>query len=319
MNLSFDDAPHVPVLLADVVSCFGLCDDGYIIDCTLGFGGHSAALLKALPKVKIIACDQDEKALQFCKNRFKTELEKGRIFIKKCNFSKLFYELDKNIKIAGILADIGVSSLQLDDDERGFSLCSHELDMRMDKSREKSAKNVVNEYSKSALERIFLDYGELKMASKIADKIIAARARKQVTSALELASIIGDEKIKGRNVSIAKLVFQAIRIEVNDELGVLNELLDALEKIKPSGAKLAIIAFHSLEDRIIKERFRLWAKSCICDENALKCSCGNDNALGKIITKKPLVPNSAEIKANPRSSCSKMRVFEFFKERKNGK
>lgn len=315
MNLSFDDVPHVPVLLDEVISCFASIDDGYIIDCTLGYGGHSSALLKALPKVKIIACDQDQRAIEFCENRFKTELKDGRICIKKSNFSRLFDGLEKNIKISGILADIGVSSLQLDDDERGFSLCSHELDMRMDKSREKSAKNVVNEYSKAELERVFLDFGELKMASKIADKIIAARAKKQVTSALELASIIGGEKIKGRNVSIAKLAFQAIRIEVNDELGALNELLDALEKIKPSGAKLAIIAFHSLEDRIIKERFRLWAKSCICDENAFKCTCGKNHALGKIISKKPITPSSAEIKANPRSSCSKMRIFEFYKNK----
>ncbi len=317
MKFLRNDAPHVPVLLDEVISCFAGLDDGYIIDCTLGFGGHSAALLKAVPNIKIIACDQDEKAIEFSKKRF--EAENGRIFIKKCNFSKLFDGLENSVKIAGILADIGVSSLQLDDDERGFSLNSHELDMRMDKSKSKNAKNVINEYSKTELEKIFLDYGELKMAGKIADKIIAARAKKPINSALELASIIGDEKIKGRNVSIAKLAFQAIRIEVNDELDALRALLDTLEKSKPSGAKLAIIAFHSLEDRIIKEKFKLWAKDCICDENAFKCSCGANHALGKIITKKPIVPSMAEIKANPRSACSKMRIFEFFKEIKNGK
>lgn len=301
-------APHIPVLLNEVISCFEGINDGFILDCTLGYAGHSSALLKALPNARIIACDQDETAINFCQNLFKNE---KRIEIKKCNFSKLFDSIKKDIKIAGILADIGVSSLQLDSDERGFSLNSHELDMRMDKSKEKSAKNVINEYSKSELERVFYDYGELKMASKIADKIIAARAKKPIISALELASIIGDEKIKGRSVSIAKLAFQALRIEVNDELGALKALLYALEKAHPNKVKLAIIAFHSLEDRIIKERFRLWAKDCICDENAPKCTCGKNHALGKIISKKPIVPSSAEIKANPRSCCAKMRIFEF--------
>lgn len=303
-------APHIPVLLNEVISSFENIKDGYLLDCTLGFGGHSEGILKSLPNIEIIACDQDQAALDFCNEKFKDE---KRIKIKKCNFSSIFDELDEDIKISGILADIGVSSLQLDDDERGFCLSSHSLDMRMDKSKALSATNVINEYSKDELERIFYEYGELKMASKIAQNIIQARAKKPISSCYELAKIIGDEKIFGRSVSIAKLAFQAIRIEVNDELGVLKSLLDSIEaKAKMlKGAILAIIDFHSLEDRIIKERFKKWSKACVCDESAIRCTCGGKNSLGKIITKKPITASSEELKANPRANCAKMRVFEF--------
>lgn len=307
------NSPHIPVLLNEVLegfSHFDSLDEPILLDCTLGFGGHSAALLQRYQDLKIIACDQDEQALAFCKNRFKNELESGRITLFKSNFASILERI-KDTKISGILADIGVSSFQLDSSERGFGLSADSLDMRMDKTAPKSAKDVVNEYSADKLEWIFSEFGELKMSAKIAAKISQARAKSPINTAKELSSIIGDERIKGRNVSIAKLVFQALRIEVNDELGVLKSLLDSLESLKPSGARVAIIDFHSLEDRIIKERFRAWSSECVCDPAAMRCVCGGGHALGKIITKKPITPTSAEMRANPRSSCAKMRIFEF--------
>lgn len=311
-------SPHIPVLLDEVLACFsGL--SGVLVDCTLGFGGHSGALLESNENLSIIACDQDENALKFCQKRFENEIKSSKMRIIKSNFADIFpacfASLKKDEKIIGVLADIGVSSPQLDLDERGFALSSNELDMRMDTSKEPSAKDIVNTYAKSELERVFKDFGELKMAGAIADKIIKARAKAQITSAKELANIIGNESLKGRSVSIAKLVFQALRIEVNNELGVLKTLLDKLElhaKAKEiSGAKVAIIAFHSLEDRIIKERFKLWSQNCLCDSSAFRCTCGANNALGRIISKKPLQASASELKANPRANCAKMRIFEF--------
>lgn len=307
------NSPHIPVLLNEVLdtfSHFDSIDKPILLDCTLGFGGHSAALLQRYKALKIIACDQDDQALDFCKKRFKAELENGRITLYKSNFASILEHI-KGAKISGILADIGVSSLQLDSSERGFSLGADSLDMRMDKTAPKSAKEIVNEYSTGELERIFSEFGELKMSAKIAAKITAARAKSPINTAKELAAIIGDERIKGRNVSIAKLVFQALRIEVNDELGVLKSLLSSLKSLRPSGARVAIIDFHSLEDRIIKESFRAWSNGCVCDPAAMRCACGGGHALGKIITKKPITPTSAEMRANPRSSCAKMRIFEF--------
>ena len=307
------NSPHIPVLLNEVLegfSHFDSIDKPILLDCTLGFGGHSAALLHRYKALKIIACDQDEQALDFCKKRFKAELESGKITLYKSNFASILERI-KGTKISGILADIGVSSLQLDSSERGFGLGANSLDMRMDKTAPKSAKEIVNEYSEGRLEQIFSEFGELKMAAKIAAKIIAARAKSPINTAKELADIIGGERIKGRNVSIAKLVFQALRIEVNDELGVLKSLLSTLKDLRPSGARVAIIDFHSLEDRIIKESFRAWSSDCVCDPSAMRRECGGGHALGKIITKKPITPSADELRANPRSSCAKMRIFEF--------
>lgn len=307
------NSPHIPVLLNEVLenfSFFDSIDEPLLLDCTLGFGGHSSALLERYEALKIIACDQDEQALEFCEKRFKTELEKGRIKLIKSNFASILEQL-KGEKISGILADIGVSSLQLDSSERGFSLSSNSLDMRMDTAAPKSAKDIINEYSADRLEQIFSEYGELKMSAKIAAKITAARAKKPIDTCEELAAIIGAERINGRNVSIAKLVFQALRIEVNDELGVLKSLLSSIEALRPSGARIAIIDFHSLEDRIIKECFKRWSSDCVCDPSAMRCVCGGGHALGRIITKKPITPSVYEMRNNPRSSCAKMRIFEF--------
>lgn len=296
---------HIPVLVHEVVEVFKDLKSGTLIDCTLGFGGHSSAILESNKNINIFACDRDDSAIEYCKKKF----ENKNIQIQKSNFSQIIEKSDQK-NVSGILADIGVSSVQLDLNERGFSINSDFLDMRMDKSAKISAKEVVNEYSHEQLATILKEFGEINNSNQIAQKIIKARNQKEITSAKELTDIIGYQKIKGRSVSQTILVFQAIRIEVNKELLELNKLLKSIENSEINNAILAIISFHSLEDRIVKNTFKTWEKSCICPQLALKCVCGNNHSLGKILTSKPIVPSSNEIKMNSRSSCAKMRVFK---------
>lgn len=303
---------HIPVLLNEVVEAFRDINDGVILDCTLGYGGHSKALLDTLPNIKIIACDQDDMAISYCTNKFKNYTD--RIQIYKSNFSQILQKIPQE-NIRAILADIGVSSLQLDLNERGFALKSDILDMRMDSSNQLDAKTIVNNYSQSQLEKIFYEYGELPNAKSIANKIIIARQNKEISSAKELVQIIGNSNLQNRSVSIATLVFQAIRIEVNKELDVLKELLNSIQNSAINHARVAIISFHSLEDRIIKDKFKSWQSSCICPFEAMRCECGNNHSIGKIITKKPITPSAQEIKANSRSACSKMRIFDIKRQR----
>jgi 16S rRNA (cytosine1402-N4)-methyltransferase len=303
---------HIPVLLNEVVEAFRDINDGVILDCTLGYGGHSKALLDTLPNIKIIGCDQDDMAISYCTNKFKNYAD--RIQIYKSNFSQILQKIPQE-NIRAILADIGVSSLQLDLNERGFALKSDILDMRMDSSNQLDAKTIVNNYSQSQLEKIFYEYGELPNAKSIANKIIIARQNKEISSAKELVQIIGNSNLQNRSVSIATLVFQAIRIEVNKELDVLKELLNSIQNSAINHARVAIISFHSLEDRIIKDKFKSWQSSCICPSEAMRCECGNNHSIGKIITKKPITPSAQEIKANSRSACSKMRIFDIKRQR----
>lgn len=303
---------HIPVLLNEVVEAFRDINDGVILDCTLGYGGHSKALLDTLPNIKIIACDQDDMAISYCTNKFKNYTD--RIQIYKRNFSQILQKIPQE-NIRAILADIGVSSLQLDLNERGFALKSDILDMRMDSLNQLDAKTIVNNYSQSQLEKIFYEYGELPNAKSIANKIIIARQNKEISSAKELVQIIGNSNLQNRSVSIATLAFQAIRIEVNKELDVLKELLNSIQNSAINHARVAIISFHSLEDRIIKDKFKSWQSSCICLSEAMRCECGNNHSIGKIITKKPITPSAQEIKANSRSACSKMRIFDIKRQR----
>ncbi len=301
-------SPHVPVLPNEVLKIFEDLEDGYFIDCTLGFAGHSQMLLKAHPKLKLIGFDKDENALSFAKKRL--ESFKDRVSFVKGAFSQNIQQVkDKNI--VGILADIGVSSFQLDEQSRGFGFDSDKLDMRMDLDQSLSAYEVVNSYAQSELEDILREYGEISSWRNVAQKICEARKKKPIQTPRELSELFANAKERGRKVSLATLIFQAIRIEVNDELGELDRLLEFLSQLKPKGAKLAIISFHSLEDAIVKRTFKLWGKACICPPEAYRCECGNDHALGKILTKKPIKPSDEEIKVNPRARSSKMRVFEF--------
>jgi len=298
------DVPHIPVLYNEVLKTFESIDDGYIIDCTTGYGGHSLGLLQQNENIQLICNDQDEEALIFSKNRL--EKYKNRVIFNQGNFEHVL-ENFKGFNIRGILADIGVSSLQLDKNQRGFGFDSDTLDMRMDQTKSLDASVVVNSYSQSELERVFKEYGEVREYKKVASLIVNNRP---FYTAKELASFLEKKMSKGK-IHPATLPFQGIRIEVNDELGVLQRLFESIEQIKPKNCIVAIISFHSLEDRIVKNYFKKWKKSCICPPGAFKCTCGNNHSLGKVITKKPITPTKAEIKANPRSRSSKLRIFKF--------
>jgi 16S rRNA (cytosine1402-N4)-methyltransferase len=287
-----------------VCETFKDIEDGYIIDCTLGYGGHSEGILQSNPHIKLICNDQDDEALEFSKKRLAPF--ENRVIFNKGNFKDLIHKYsDKNI--VGILADIGVSSLQLDKDERGFGFEGKTLDMRMDTNQSLSANNVVNEYSQTDLERIFKEYGEVREYKKVASLIVQNRP---FHSSQELASFLSKKMYKGK-IHPATLPFQAIRIEVNNELGVLKELFKSIEETNFDNTIIAIISFHSLEDRIVKNYFKTWSQKCICPPHVMRCECGNNNQKGKILTKKPIIPTAQEIKTNARSRSSKMRIFHW--------
>ena len=298
------NVPHIPVLFDEVIETFKDLKDGYVIDCTLGYGGHSQGILKSNPNIKLICNDQDDEALNFSKNRLK-EYE-DRIIFSKGNFKNVI-EKYKDKNIVGILADIGVSSLQLDKNERGFGFNGDTLDMRMDQNQELSANEIVNEYSQNDLEKIFKEYGEVKEYKKVASLIVQNRP---FTTAKELADFLSKNMFKGK-LHPATLPFQGIRIAVNNELGVLEELFEQIENADFTNTKVAIISFHSLEDRIVKQVFKKWTQKCICPTHIERCECGNNHQKGKVLTKKPIIPTKEEIKINARSRSSKMRVFKF--------
>jgi 16S rRNA (cytosine1402-N4)-methyltransferase len=301
-------SPHIPVLYREVLDAFSDVNEGSIIDCTMGYAGHSSMLLEANKRIRLIGIDQDSTAIAFSTKRLAPFGERAQI--KKGRFSSVIGEIIEAYgkeEIKGVLADIGVSSLQLDQSERGFSFESDVLDMRMDKEAPLSAAEVVNTYDESELERILRDYGEIRNARKIASVIVKNRP---FSSAKALSDAVRPFMPRGKKIHPATLVMQAIRIEVNDELGELNRLLDAIEAACLPDAVIAIISFHSLEDRIVKQRFAKWAKSCICPPEAMRCTCGNDHDLGKIVTKKPVTARQDELKANARSRSAKLRIFK---------
>jgi len=298
--------PHIPVLLNEVKKVFRDVKNGYIVDCTVGYGGHSEAILEQNKDIKMICCDQDITAINFSKKRL--ERYKERIIFENDKFSNMISKYS-NLPIRGILADIGVSSLQLDDESRGFGFKSKMLDMRMDKNNPLSAYEIVNNYSQENLENILRDYGEVREFRKAAQMICKARKKEEIKSSHQLADIFKKFPSK-KGINPATLVFQAVRIEVNDELGELAGLFRAIEKADLSDCLVTVISFHSLEDRIVKRVFKEFAKSCICPDGVMRCECGDNHSLGKILTRKPIVPSKEEMKQNPRSRSSKMRVFK---------
>lgn len=296
--------PHIPVLYKETLNTFRDIQDGYIIDCTTGYAGHSQGLLDDNEKINLICNDQDDEALIFSKNRLKDY--GNRVIFNKGNFEHVL-EKFKDYEIRGILADIGVSSLQFDKKERGFSFNSLSLDMRMDQTQSLDASYVVNNYSQNELERIFKEYGEVREYKKVASLIVSNRPFSQ---AKDLADCLLKNMHKGK-IHPATLPFQALRIEVNDELGVLTRLFDSIASLKPKNCVVSIISFHSLEDRIVKNYFKTWQQSCICPKEAFRCTCGNNHSLGRVLSKKPIIPSKEEIKQNVRSRSSKLRVFKF--------
>lgn len=304
---------HFSVLKNEVLEALKV-ERGAIIDCTLGYGGHTLSLLEQNPNIHIYAFDRDENALSLAKQRLAPYA--SRLHIQHSAFANALDSLgnEQLAQVRGILADIGVSSMQLDDKHRGFSFTSNNLDMRMDSTQNLNAAKVINTYSAMRLEEIFRIYGEIRQSKKLTELIVSAREKKPFESALELSELIERHFPRIGGIHPATLAFQALRIEVNGELEQLQTLLQSIESAFINGVlydcKVAIISFHSLEDRIIKQTFKQWAKSCKCGENALKCECGNNNTLGSILTKKPILPSETEIIQNKRSRSAKLRIFQ---------
>jgi 16S rRNA (cytosine1402-N4)-methyltransferase len=303
--------PHIPVLLNEVLESFKEVGEGYFVDCTLGYAGHSSEILAKYDQLKHIGIDRDDEALAFSKKRLAPYKDRSKLY--KGTFATVFPAL-KESPIVAVLADFGVSSLQLDKQERGFSFTSDTLDMRMDANAALSAYEVVNEYPKEKLEYIFDAYGEIRSFRKLAAAVVEARAQGPIRSANELSEIAKSVIPPGGKIHPATLMFQAIRIEVNNELGEIEGLLDALEKKHVKGEVVSLISFHSLEDRLVKKRFKKWAQACICDPQAMRCTCGKNHALGKAFSSKPVTATKEELKVNPRSRSAKLRSFRFTKD-----
>lgn len=314
MNLN-NKIPHTAVLVKDVLNSFNSIDqNGYFIDATLGYAGHSIEILSSNPNLKFIGIDKDTTALNFSKNRLLNQ-KHNKIYYHK-SFSDIFVDFDFNKnKVSAILADFGVSSLQLDDDKRGFSYNSKFLDMRMDVTNSLSAYEVINNYKKLDLEYIFNKYGEVRNYKQVVNEIINQRVKKPITTARELAEVVERISYGKKRIHPATLIFQAVRIEVNSELKDIELFLQNIEKKarekKLQGVIVSLISFHSLEDRLVKNYFRNWTKNCICDNSVIRCECDKNNKLGVLFNKKPIISSKEEISKNPRSRSAKLRTFIF--------
>jgi 16S rRNA (cytosine1402-N4)-methyltransferase len=304
--------PHIPVLLNEVLDGFSNIKEGYFVDCTLGYAGHSEAMLKRYEQIKHIGIDRDDEALAFSKERLIPFSDRSTLY--KGTFSNTLPIL-KESPITGLLADFGVSSLQLDKMERGFSFASETLDMRMDSSAKLSAFEVVNHYDQDKLEYILNHYGEVRSYKRVAAAIVEARSKNAIESGKQLSDIICEVLPKGGKIHPATLSFQGIRIEVNNELGEIEGLLDVLEeKFKAgelNGTIVSLITFHSLEDRLVKNRYKKWSTACICDPHAMRCTCAKNHQLGKMLVRKPITATKEELKINARSRSAKLRTFIF--------
>ena len=306
---------HVSVLLNECLDALNIKDDGIYVDCTLGGAGHSSHILQRLSKDGLlVGIDQDTDALKAAGERLKEYENKKLVHNNFHNIDSILEELEIP-KVDGILMDLGVSSYQLDEGERGFSYMKDApLDMRMNRDREFSAYDVVNSYSMEDIWRIIRDYGEEKFAKRVAEFIVNRREEKPIETTLELVDIIKaaiPAKARREGPHPAKRTFQAIRIEVNGELEILNKAIeDGVNRLN-KGGRMAIITFHSLEDRIVKLKFRELANPCTCPKEFPICVCGK-KPLVKLISRKAIEPSKEEVEENPRSRSAKLRVIERF-------
>lgn len=305
---------HISVLLRETVDSLNIKPDGIYCDGTLGGGGHAYEVCKQLGENgRYIGIDQDAAAIAAASKRLAPFGE--RVTVIRNNYVNMVSELKKlGIEaVDGILLDLGVSSYQLDTGERGFSyMADAPLDMRMDQRQTKTARDIVNNYSEAELFRIIRDYGEDKFAQNIAKHIVRARAKAPIETTYELVDIIKaaiPAKIRMQGGHPAKKTFQAIRIELNQELEVLTQSIDGMIEMLKPGGRLSIITFHSLEDRIVKTTFRKNENPCICPPNFPVCVCGRVSK-GHVVTRKPILPGEEELEYNSRSKSAKLRVFE---------
>ena len=305
---------HKSVLLNETIDALRIKPDGIYVDGTLGGGGHSYEICKRLSdKGRLIGINQDAAAIEAATERLGEF--KDRVTIIRSNYCEMKRQLNSIgvTAVDGIILDLGVSSYQLDTAERGFTYREDvPLDMRMDQRQARTAKDIVNDYSEMELYRIIRDYGEDKFAKNIAKHIVQARQEKPLETTGELIQAIKAAipmKVRAVGGHPAKKTFQAIRIELNNELGVLKDSLDDMVDLLNDKGRLCIITFHSLEDRIVKNHFRTSENPCICPKEFPVCVCGRISK-GKVITRKPILPGEEELEENSRSKSAKLRVFE---------
>ena len=305
---------HVSVLLFECIEALNIRDGYTYVDCTTGGGGHSLEIAKRLgPTSRLICFDRDKDAIAAAKERLKDHLDK--ITFVNENFSSLDrvikeYNIDN---LGGVLADLGCSSYQFDTPERGFSyMHDAKLDMRMDTDSPLSAYEIVNEYTEQRLKEVIYDYGEERFAPRIAAAICKHRKEQPITTTHQLSEIIKSaipSAARADGPHPAKRTFQAIRIEVNGELDAIRPLIDSATANLVSGGRLAVISFHSLEDRIVKQSFKSYLGGCTCPKDFPICVCGRKPVI-KEISKKPILPSAEELEYNPRSRSAKLRVAE---------
>ena len=305
---------HRSVLLDECIEALSIRPDGVYVDGTAGGAGHSSVIASHLgPNGKLLALDQDETAVRVARERLSVFGERAEVVHTNfCNLSEVCRE--RNItQIDGLLLDLGVSSYQLDTAERGFSYqADAPLDMRMNAQNPLTAKQIVNEYSEDALRRILYEYGEERFSSRIASNIVRARESAPIETTGELVEIIKRSipaQAREGGHHPAKRSFQALRIEVNAELDVIAPAIKSAVSLLSPGGRIAIITFHSLEDRIVKQTYTSLTGGCTCPKDFPVCVCGNRPKI-KIITKKPILPSPEELEANPRSRSAKLRVAE---------
>lgn len=306
---------HKSVLLEETIDSLMVKPNGIYVDGTLGGGGHASEVCRRLGEGgRLIGIDQDADAIRAASERLKPYGD--HVTVVRSNYVNIAQILsDLGIeKVNGIYLDLGVSSYQLDTAERGFTYRDENapLDMRMDQRNTKTAADIVNTYTESDLYRIIRDYGEDKFAKNIAKHIVKRREEKPIETAGELTEVIKAAipmKVRATGGHPAKRTFQAIRIELNQELEVLKNSIDTMIDLLAPGGRLSIITFHSLEDRIVKNRFRTNENPCICPPGFPVCMCGKKSK-GKVITRKPILPSEVEMEENPRAKSAKLRVFE---------
>ena len=305
---------HKSILLNECMEGLSIKEDGIYVDGTLGGGGHSFHILERLgERGRLIGIDQDEDAIKAATKRLEAFANKVTIVRDNYEHFQTILSTLSIPKVDGILLDLGVSSYQFDEADRGFSYrFDAPLDMRMDRRQDFTAKDLINNYSEQELYHIIRDYGEDKFARNIAKHIVKEREKKPIETTFELSEIISHAipmKMRVQGGHPAKKTFQAVRIALNREIEVLEESIDGMiNALKPEG-RLCIISFHSLEDRIVKKAFRTAEDPCICPKDFPICTCGR-KSLGRVISKKAIIPSDLEMEENPRARSAKLRIFE---------
>lgn len=305
---------HKPIMLEETIASLDIKPDGIYVDGTLGGAGHSSEIVRRLTQGgRLIGIDQDGDAIEAASR--KLEPYKDQVTIVRSNYAQMKQRLEELsvYGVDGILLDLGVSSYQLDNSDRGFTYREDvPLDMRMDQRQTRTARDIVNQYSEMELYRIIRDYGEEKFAKNIAKHIVKFREDQEIETTGQLTEIIKaaiPKKVRMTGGHPAKKTFQAIRIELNQELDVLKDSLETMIDLLNDGGRLCVITFHSLEDRIVKNIFRTCQSPCICPPEFPVCVCGRVSK-GQVVTRKPIVPGEEEQLENPRSKSAKLRVFE---------